>query len=198
MLFSGKNIIVTWRYRRPLAPPSPRRLIAQGRKMFWPSLPTKPGWHALSWRCPVPGALQTFVADVSDSEQVRGYATRAFELWEKVGGFVKQWRASRRRCVRSSSSPEEDFDRVLAVNIRGVFLGMKYVLPRMRDGGSVVNMSSALGVVGGAGIVAYVASKHAHHRHDQDRRARTRRSPASGSTPVLPRTDRRPDDLQAG
>jgi NAD(P)-dependent dehydrogenase (short-subunit alcohol dehydrogenase family) len=57
--------------------------------------------------------------------------------------------------------PEEDFDRVMAVNIRGVFLGMKYVLPRMRDGGSVVNMSSALGVVGGAGIVAYVASKHA-------------------------------------
>jgi NAD(P)-dependent dehydrogenase (short-subunit alcohol dehydrogenase family) len=43
-----------------------------------------------------------------------------------------------------------------------VFLGMKYVLPRMRDGGSVVNMSSALGLVGGAGIVAYyVASKHA-------------------------------------
>jgi NAD(P)-dependent dehydrogenase (short-subunit alcohol dehydrogenase family) len=57
--------------------------------------------------------------------------------------------------------PEEDFDRVMAVNIRGVFLGMKYVLPRMRDGGPVVNMSSALGVVGAAGIVAYVASKHA-------------------------------------
>jgi NAD(P)-dependent dehydrogenase (short-subunit alcohol dehydrogenase family) len=57
--------------------------------------------------------------------------------------------------------PEEDFDRVMAVNIRGVFLGMKYVLPRMRDGGPVVNMSSALGVVGVAGIVAYVASKHA-------------------------------------
>jgi NAD(P)-dependent dehydrogenase (short-subunit alcohol dehydrogenase family) len=53
------------------------------------------------------------------------------------------------------------FDRVMAVNIRGVFLGMKYVLPRMREGGSVVNMSSALGLVGGAGICAYVASKHA-------------------------------------
>src|SRR6266851_4346836 len=57
--------------------------------------------------------------------------------------------------------PEKDFDRVMAVNIRGVFLGMKYVLPRMREGGSVVNMSSALGLVGGAGICAYVASKHA-------------------------------------
>jgi NAD(P)-dependent dehydrogenase (short-subunit alcohol dehydrogenase family) len=106
-----------------------------------------------------PGALQTFVADVSDSEQVLGYATRAFELWGKVDGFVNN--AGIQTPVRPIVEfHEEDFDRVMAVNIRGV-LGMKYVLPRMRDGGSVVNMSSALGVVGGAGIVAYVASKHA-------------------------------------
>jgi NAD(P)-dependent dehydrogenase (short-subunit alcohol dehydrogenase family) len=38
---------------------------------------------------------------------------------------------------------------------------MKYVLPRMREGGSVVNISSALGLAGGTGIIAYVASKHA-------------------------------------
>lgn len=49
----------------------------------------------------------------------------------------------------------------MAVNVRGQFLELKYVLPRMRDGGSVVNMSSALGLVGGAGINAYVTSKHA-------------------------------------
>ena len=91
---------------------------------------------------------------------MRGYATRAFELWQKVDGFVNN--AGIQTPVRPIVEfPEEDFDRALAVNIRGVFLGMKYVLPRMRDGGSVVNMSSALGVVGGAGIVAYVASKHA-------------------------------------
>ena len=49
----------------------------------------------------------------------------------------------------------------MAVNVRGQFLGLKYVLPRMREGGSVVNMTSALGLVGGAGINAYVTSKHA-------------------------------------
>ena len=86
-----------------------------------------------------PGALQTFVADVSDSEQVLGYATRALELWEKVDGFVNN--AGIQTPVRPIVEfPEEDFDRVMAVNIRGVFLGMKYVLPRMRDGGSVVNI----------------------------------------------------------
>src|SRR6202165_6047464 len=128
--------------------------------MSWPSLPTKPDWHALSRRCPAPGVLETFVADVSDCEQVLGYATRAFELWGQVDGFVNN--AGIQTPVRPIVEfPHEDFDRVMAVNVRGVFLGMKYVLPRMREGGSVVNMSSALGLVGGAGIVAYVASKHA-------------------------------------
>jgi NAD(P)-dependent dehydrogenase (short-subunit alcohol dehydrogenase family) len=82
------------------------------------------------------------------------------KFWGQVDGFVNM--AGIQTRVRPIVEfPEEDFDRVMAVNIRGVFLGMKYVLPRMREGGSVVNMSSALGLVGGAGIVAYVASKHA-------------------------------------
>jgi NAD(P)-dependent dehydrogenase (short-subunit alcohol dehydrogenase family) len=158
MLFSGKNIIVTGA-TGDLGAAISRRLIAQGANVLAVAS-DEAGLARLIMEVSGPGALQTFVADVSDSEQVRGYATRAFELWEKVGGFVNN--AGIQTPVRPIVEfPEEDFDRVLAVNIRGVFLGMKYVLPRMRDGGSVVNMSSALGVVGGAGIVAYVASKHA-------------------------------------
>ena len=158
MLFSGKNIIVTGA-TGDLGAAISRRLIAQGANVLAVAS-DEAGLARLIMEVSGPGALQTFVADVSDSEQVRGYATRAFELWEKVGGFVNN--AGIQTPVRPIVEfPEEDFDRVMAVNIRGVFLGMKYVLPRMRDGGSVVNMSSALGVVGGAGIVAYVASKHA-------------------------------------
>jgi NAD(P)-dependent dehydrogenase (short-subunit alcohol dehydrogenase family) len=94
------------------------------------------------------------------AEEVLGYDTRAFALWGEVDGFVNN--AGIQTPVRPIVEfPDEAFDRVMAVNIRGVFLGMKYVLPRMRDGGSVVNMSSALGLVGRAGIVAYVASRHA-------------------------------------
>lgn len=85
---------------------------------------------------------------------------RAVELWGQVDGFVNN-AGIQVRVHTIEEFPEEDFDRVMAVNVRGVFLGLKYVLPRMREGGSVVNMSSALGLVGGAGICAYVASKHA-------------------------------------
>jgi len=59
--------------------------------------------------------------------------------------------------------PDDAFDRVLAVNVRGVFLGMKYALPalRARGGGAIVNNSSVMGVTGNPLLVGYAASKHA-------------------------------------
>jgi 3alpha(or 20beta)-hydroxysteroid dehydrogenase len=58
--------------------------------------------------------------------------------------------------------PDEIFDQVMAVNTRGVFLGMKYALPILCEtGGNVVNISSVSGLGGGHGIFGYTASKHA-------------------------------------
>jgi NAD(P)-dependent dehydrogenase (short-subunit alcohol dehydrogenase family) len=56
---------------------------------------------------------------------------------------------------------EAEFDRVMAVNARGTFLGMKYALPQMADGGAIVNIASVSGIVGYPMVAAYVASKHA-------------------------------------
>jgi NAD(P)-dependent dehydrogenase (short-subunit alcohol dehydrogenase family) len=60
-------------------------------------------------------------------------------------------------------SPEDVFDQVLAVNVKGVFLGMKAVIPLMRErqGGAIVNLASVAGVIGDPSIAPYVASKHA-------------------------------------
>jgi NAD(P)-dependent dehydrogenase (short-subunit alcohol dehydrogenase family) len=57
----------------------------------------------------------------------------------------------------------EEFDQVLAVNARGVFLAMKHEISAMlaTGGGSIVNMTSTAGVSGVKGIAAYVAGKHA-------------------------------------
>ena len=55
----------------------------------------------------------------------------------------------------------ENFDRVIAINLRGVWLCMKYEIPEMlKAGGSIVNMASIAGLVGFQGSPAYVASKH--------------------------------------
>jgi NAD(P)-dependent dehydrogenase (short-subunit alcohol dehydrogenase family) len=55
----------------------------------------------------------------------------------------------------------EAFDRVIAINLRGVFLGMKYVLPLMVDaaGGSIINQASIAGMVAVKGGAAYSAAK---------------------------------------
>lgn len=59
--------------------------------------------------------------------------------------------------------PEEMFDRVLAINVKGVWLGIKALAPlmRARGGGAIVNTASIAGLIGSATLIAYSASKHA-------------------------------------
>jgi 3alpha(or 20beta)-hydroxysteroid dehydrogenase len=59
--------------------------------------------------------------------------------------------------------PVVEFDRVMRVNCRSVFLGMRCCTPLMRasGGGSIINMSSVSGIGGGRSLFAYNASKHA-------------------------------------
>src|SRR5690606_6851708 len=60
------------------------------------------------------------------------------------------------------TSPE-DFDRVMNVNVRGPWLGIKYAAPEIakRGGGSILLTSSVAGLIGSKGLGPYVASKHA-------------------------------------
>ena len=57
----------------------------------------------------------------------------------------------------------EDFDRVIAVNVRGAFLGLQHVLPVMiaQKAGSIINMSSIAGLKGSPNLAPYITSKHA-------------------------------------
>ncbi len=61
------------------------------------------------------------------------------------------------------STTEEDWDRVMDINAKGVFLGTKAAIPEMRSagGGSIINISSQLGLVGVNNSTAYQASKGA-------------------------------------
>jgi NAD(P)-dependent dehydrogenase (short-subunit alcohol dehydrogenase family) len=67
--------------------------------------------------------------------------------------------------VPVAQQTEENYDRVFNINVRGVFLSMKYEIAEMlkssNGGGSIVNMSSVFGLVAYPGSAFYVASKHA-------------------------------------
>ena len=57
---------------------------------------------------------------------------------------------------------EEDFDRTIAVNLKGVWLSLKFEIRQMlkQGGGAIVNMASVTGLIGSSGAAAYTASKH--------------------------------------
>lgn len=57
--------------------------------------------------------------------------------------------------------PEDVFDAVLAVHVKGAFLFCKYAVPQMNDGGSIVITSSVAGTTGGPGGHSYITAKHA-------------------------------------
>jgi len=100
-------------------------------------------------------------ADVSDAEQVKAYTDGTVARWGRLDV------AFNNAGVENEVKPmvevtEEEWDRIVAINLRGVFLCMKYEVPLMlgQGGGAIVNTSSGAGVKGFPGGAAYVASKH--------------------------------------
>ncbi len=63
---------------------------------------------------------------------------------------------------RTADTTEEEWDRMIEINLKGVWLCMKYEIPHMlaQGKGAIVNTSSVAGLIGFAGTAAYVASKH--------------------------------------
>jgi NAD(P)-dependent dehydrogenase (short-subunit alcohol dehydrogenase family) len=110
---------------------------------------------------PERATIRTHVADVSDGAAVRGYVDAALELG--TGGIDAFFNNAGIEGPVASivDYPEDDFDRVCAVNQRGIFLGLRYVAPHMPKGGAIVNTSSTGGLIGFPGGGAYVAAKHA-------------------------------------
>ena len=102
------------------------------------------------------------VADVADSAQTQAFVAAAVE---RFGGVdIALLNAGIEGQVSPIVDyPEEMYDKVIAVNVRGVFLGLKYVMPVMktRGQGSIVVTSSTAGIRAVSGMSAYATSKHA-------------------------------------
>jgi len=101
-------------------------------------------------------------ADVTNVEDVQNYVNRTSEEFGGVDYLFNNAGIEGTVCPLDEY-PIEDFERVMAVNVTGVFLGMKCVVPalRARGGGAIVNTASVAGITGNSLIPAYVASKHA-------------------------------------
>jgi NAD(P)-dependent dehydrogenase (short-subunit alcohol dehydrogenase family) len=102
-----------------------------------------------------------FHADCADEAQVRAYSQAALDAFGRIDGFFNN-AGIEGTLSPTHTYPVEEFDHVLHVNLRGMFLGLRYVLPHMvaAGRGAVVNTASIGSERGLAGACAYNAAKH--------------------------------------
>ena len=104
------------------------------------------------------------VADVTNARDTRRYVEAALDRHGRIDAFIANAGIGGGVARPIPEYPIDAVDRVLDVNVRGVFLGLQQVIPAMArsGGGSIVITSSIAGLKGnGLGTSAYVASKHA-------------------------------------
>ncbi len=99
-------------------------------------------------------------ADVTDEDSVRSLVDRVLAAYGRLDAAFNNAAGGPRPAPLADIDPA-DFDRGIAANVRGTFLGMKFQIAAMlaSGGGAIVNMASVAGLTGTANLAAYVAGK---------------------------------------
>jgi NAD(P)-dependent dehydrogenase (short-subunit alcohol dehydrogenase family) len=107
------------------------------------------------------GAAIAVPCDVTHASDVDRLIRQAVDAYGRLDCAVNNAGISRAGAPLHEMT-EEDYDAVLAVNLKGVWLSMKYEITQMiaQGGGAIVNLASAAGLIGLPNAAAYVASKH--------------------------------------
>ena len=107
-------------------------------------------------------SIISVVADVTQEDGVKRYVETAVNAHGSIDVLFNN-AGIEGDCCCISEYDTAIFDRVMAVNVKAAFLGMKHVVPIMQGhgGGSIINAASVAGLSGAPGFSAYTASKHA-------------------------------------
>ena len=100
-------------------------------------------------------------ADVSDAEEIKTLVDATLQSFQRINVLVNN--AGVLLAGTAESLSEDDWDQTFNINVRGLWLLSRAVLPHMRaaGGGSIINMASVLSLTGARNRVAYAASKGA-------------------------------------
>lgn len=137
---------------------SARRFVAEGAKVMLVDLQEQ---QLRSAAAELPASQVAFkVADVGRAADVRAYVDATIERWGAIDVLFSN--AGNAGVIAPLAEyPEEVFDDVWRVHVKGAFLACKYGIPRMQDGGSVIITSSVAGLRGDPGVYGYITAKHA-------------------------------------
>jgi NAD(P)-dependent dehydrogenase (short-subunit alcohol dehydrogenase family) len=104
--------------------------------------------------------VAAYAADVRSADSVQAYIAATVARWGKIDVLFSN--AGNSGVISPIADyPEDTFDDVYRVHVKGAFLACKYGITQMNDGGSVIITSSVAGLRGDAGVYGYITAKHA-------------------------------------
>jgi NAD(P)-dependent dehydrogenase (short-subunit alcohol dehydrogenase family) len=158
--FEGKVVMVTGA-GAGIGAAVARRLGAEGAMVVVGDLDEKAAREVASGIERDGGVAAAVAQDVSDPASVEQSVKFAIDKFGALHGAVNNAGIAGGNAPIAEYSLE-DWDKVIAVNLSGVFYGLKYQLPEVArsGGGSIVNVASILGSVGSPNVSGYNASKH--------------------------------------
>ena len=107
------------------------------------------------------GEVAFIQTDVTQADQVKAAVQKTVETFGQLDCAFNNAGVVIDEAVNLADYTEDAWDKTISINLKGVWLGMKYQIPAMLDcgGGAIVNHASVMGMVAGC-CCAYVASKH--------------------------------------
>ena len=161
MLLEGRVAVITGA-ASGIGLATARLFAREGARLFLGDVADEVGRRAAE-EIEADGGQAEFVrTDVTSGDDVRSLIDGAVERYGKLDIVFNNAGISMMKPIPDTS--EEDFDRIVAINFKGVFLGCKHALPNLLEnpeGGAILNMSSNGGLVGRPGDPLYSATKHA-------------------------------------
>jgi NAD(P)-dependent dehydrogenase (short-subunit alcohol dehydrogenase family) len=101
------------------------------------------------------------VADVSKEKEVKRYVDETIKKFKGIDVFFNN-AGVEGKVKPLDEYPLEEFEKVIDINVKGVYYGLRHVFPHMKEkGGSIIMTSSVAGMMGTPNVLPYVTSKHA-------------------------------------
>ncbi len=139
---------------------SAKLLLAEGARVMLSDL-SEPALKKIAAEAGAGGDnLALCAADVTKSDQVKDLVAKTVAKFGKIDVLFSN-AGNFGTVAPITEYPEEVFDAVLAVHVKGAFLCAKHAVPHMNDGGSIIITSSVAGVTGDPGVYGYITAKHA-------------------------------------